>query len=206
MSSIVCPACKAYLGLGAVGAAVCPRCSAVLPVARGAATPEERAAEKEHSSDLVSGGLWLLGGTLITAITYLAAEAQGEGVYIIAWGPMLFGGIQFLRGLFGGSLRSQKVKEESCVACGFSPVEPNARRCPRCNARDPNPHIFSRYIGRGMLCGAIIGAIVGAVLGSDKGDAGQMIFTGMICTVPGAVVGFVAGFVAALAVRLFGKQ
>ncbi len=205
MSSIVCPACKAYLGLSAAGAAKCPRCSAPLPVTRRDATLEERASQKESSNDVVHGLLWLFGGTAITVITYLAAEARGEGYYLIAWGPMLVGGIQFLRGLFGGSSRRQP-EAESCAACGYAPVEPNARRCPRCNARDPNPHIFSRYIGRGMLCGMVIGAIVGGAFMANKDDAAEIIFYGMVCTVPGLVGGFFAGLLVALAVRLFGKR
>jgi hypothetical protein len=38
-----------------------------------------------------------LGGIAVTAITYLTAEESG-GRFIVAWGAMLFGGIQFLRG------------------------------------------------------------------------------------------------------------
>jgi hypothetical protein len=47
--------------------------------------------------NMVVGGLWCLGGTLVTAVTY--AAAQGGGTYTVAWGAIVFGGIQFLRGL-----------------------------------------------------------------------------------------------------------
>jgi hypothetical protein len=42
-----------------------------------------------------NGGLWFAGGGLVTAVTY----AFSEGRYIIAWGPLLFGGFQLARGL-----------------------------------------------------------------------------------------------------------
>src|SRR6266550_4768556 len=41
------------------------------------------------------GGLWFAGGALVTAVTY----AFSEGTYFLAWGPLLFGGFQLLRGL-----------------------------------------------------------------------------------------------------------
>jgi uncharacterized protein YgiM (DUF1202 family) len=49
--------------------------------------------------DMMVGGLWCLGGILVTALTYNMASESG-GHYFIAWGAILFGGIQFLRGLF----------------------------------------------------------------------------------------------------------
>jgi len=41
------------------------------------------------------GGLWFAGGGLLTAATY----AFSQGTYLIAWGPLLFGGFQLVRGL-----------------------------------------------------------------------------------------------------------
>ena len=41
------------------------------------------------------GGLWFAGGALVTALTY----AFSEGTYFLAWGPLLFGGFQLVRGL-----------------------------------------------------------------------------------------------------------
>lgn len=41
------------------------------------------------------GGFWFAGGALVTAITY----AFSEGTYFLAWGPLLFGGFQLVRGL-----------------------------------------------------------------------------------------------------------
>jgi hypothetical protein len=52
-----------------------------------------RAAAKR---DMMVGGLWCGGGILVTALTYKAAS--GGGSYVVAWGAIIFGGIQFLRG------------------------------------------------------------------------------------------------------------
>ncbi|MDI1481492.1 hypothetical protein [Polyangium sp. y55x31] len=48
--------------------------------------------------DMVVGGLWCVGGIAVTAITY-ASAANGGGRYVMAWGAIIFGGIQFVRGL-----------------------------------------------------------------------------------------------------------
>lgn len=42
-----------------------------------------------------NGGLWFAGGGLVTAATY----AFSVGTYFLAWGPLLFGGFQLVRGL-----------------------------------------------------------------------------------------------------------
>jgi curved DNA-binding protein CbpA len=41
------------------------------------------------------GGLWFAGGGVLTAATY----AFSQGRYLIAWGPLIFGGFQLVRGL-----------------------------------------------------------------------------------------------------------
>jgi hypothetical protein len=45
------------------------------------------------------GALFCIGGIIATVVTYAMASESG-GMYIIAWGPAIFGGIQFFRGLF----------------------------------------------------------------------------------------------------------
>ncbi|MEQ8786429.1 MAG: hypothetical protein RIC55_09020 [Pirellulaceae bacterium] len=45
------------------------------------------------------GALWCIGGIAVTAITFSMAS-EGGGSYIVTWGAILFGGIQFLRGLW----------------------------------------------------------------------------------------------------------
>ena len=48
---------------------------------------------------MVSGLLWAIGGSAVTYYTYQAA-ADG-GIFIIAWGAIVFGIWDFLKGLFG---------------------------------------------------------------------------------------------------------
>ena len=65
-----------------------------------AATAQSGAAESADETDAafkyaMRGGLWFAGGGVITALTY----AFSQGTYLIAWGPLLFGGFQLVRGL-----------------------------------------------------------------------------------------------------------
>ncbi len=53
----------------------------------------------QYARHMIYGTLWVIGGTVVTAATYQAASEGGT--YLIAWGAILFGGIDFLRGLFG---------------------------------------------------------------------------------------------------------
>lgn len=49
--------------------------------------------------NMLVGALWCIGGIVVTAVTYSAA-ANG-GTYVVTWGAIVFGGLQFLKGLFG---------------------------------------------------------------------------------------------------------
>ena len=51
--------------------------------------------------DMLVGGLWFFGGIAVTAITY--SMASGGGRYFLAWGAIIFGGIQFFKGLINSS-------------------------------------------------------------------------------------------------------
>jgi hypothetical protein len=53
---------------------------------------------------MLVGLLFLVGGIAITAFTYKSAVSSGGGRYIVAHGPILFGAVQFLRGV-GESMR-----------------------------------------------------------------------------------------------------
>jgi hypothetical protein len=65
-----------------------------------AADSQEHAAAYTDVADdsfryALGGGLWFAGGGVVTAATY----AFSPGVYFLAWGPLLFGGFQLVRGL-----------------------------------------------------------------------------------------------------------
>ncbi|MPM24412.1 hypothetical protein SDC9_70894 [bioreactor metagenome] len=49
------------------------------------------------NKDMLFGALWCIGGIVITAATYSAAS--GGGTYVVAWGAIIFGAIQFFKGL-----------------------------------------------------------------------------------------------------------
>lgn len=54
-------------------------------------------ARKEKAKrNMLFGALWCVGGIIVTALTYQAAS--GGGRYVIAWGAILFGAVQFIRG------------------------------------------------------------------------------------------------------------
>ena len=59
---------------------------------------QKRANREVARKNMAYGAIWCIGGTLVTALTYQAAS-EGGGHYIIAWGAIVFGGFQFLRGL-----------------------------------------------------------------------------------------------------------
>lgn len=46
--------------------------------------------------NMLYGALWCIGGIVVTAVTYSAAS--GGGTYIVTWGAIVFGTIQFFRG------------------------------------------------------------------------------------------------------------
>lgn len=51
--------------------------------------------------DLLVGGVVCVIGVVVTVVTFSAASGPGGGRYVVAWGAILFGGIQFLKGLIG---------------------------------------------------------------------------------------------------------
>ena len=49
---------------------------------------------------MVHGALWCIGGIVVTAVTFSMASANATGgSFVVAWGAILFGFIQFLKGL-----------------------------------------------------------------------------------------------------------
>ncbi len=53
---------------------------------------------KVAKKNLAVGALWCVGGLIVTIATY-AAASDGGGTYFIMWGPVIFGAIQFFKGL-----------------------------------------------------------------------------------------------------------
>lgn len=47
--------------------------------------------------NMMFGAIWCVGGIAVTLAT--RASATGGGVYIVAWGAIIVGGIQFFRGV-----------------------------------------------------------------------------------------------------------
>lgn len=59
-----------------------------------------RQAYKEQGiKNMSTGGLWFVGGSLVTGGTYYLASEQG-GTYFMTWGAIIFGGFQFLQGAY----------------------------------------------------------------------------------------------------------
>jgi len=62
-----------------------------------------KASREAGQKNMLIGALWCGGGLVVTAITYSAAA--GGGTYVVTWGAVIFGAIQFFRGvgqLWGG--------------------------------------------------------------------------------------------------------
>jgi dolichol kinase len=55
------------------------------------------AIKEKSDKDILHGALWCGGGLLITMLTY--AAASNGGIYILAWGAILYGGIRLFKGI-----------------------------------------------------------------------------------------------------------
>ncbi len=60
---------------------------------------KSRAMRSAGLKNMGIGALFCIGGIVATVVTYSMAADSGGGTYIIAWGPAIFGGFQFFRGL-----------------------------------------------------------------------------------------------------------
>ena len=56
---------------------------------------------KQANKDILRGALWCGGGLIVTMVTY--SMASGGGSYVVAWGAIIFGAIQLIRGLVNHS-------------------------------------------------------------------------------------------------------
>jgi hypothetical protein len=59
-----------------------------------------RVTKASGGKNMLYGALWCIGGIIVTAATYSSAVSSGGGRYFVAWGAIIFGGIQFLQGLY----------------------------------------------------------------------------------------------------------
>jgi hypothetical protein len=97
----------------------------------------------------------------------------------------------------------------SCRACGYRPVAYDADYCPACAAKNPNPGVVNRVVGRAMLLGALACGLVGATcgyFGLASGGAGGAIGGLLLGTLAGLVLGLVGGIIAGVAARLSGAR
>ena len=63
-------------------------------------SPEVKAERRgKYAKHILFGALWGIGGAVVTLATYSAAEPGGT--YVITWGAMGFGALEFLYGLSG---------------------------------------------------------------------------------------------------------
>ena len=66
-----------------------------------------------HKRKLVFGLLWFCGGILVTGVSAAMADDEG-GSYVAAWGAVLYGLIQIVRGPYGLA-RNQADEPEDAI-------------------------------------------------------------------------------------------
>jgi hypothetical protein len=72
-------------------------------------------------SDIRTGGLWLLGGLVITIVSY-SMVSEGGGTYLLCWGPIIFGGIQLFKGLEAEGKAKRELEETGGVVSSTEEV------------------------------------------------------------------------------------
>lgn len=56
----------------------------------------------KYKRAMLSGVLWAIGGIVVTVVSYnLARSGSFGGTYVIAWGAVIYGIYDFIRGLIG---------------------------------------------------------------------------------------------------------
>ncbi|MFB7666922.1 hypothetical protein ACFC1R_23730 [Kitasatospora sp. NPDC056138] len=67
------------------------------PAPYNVVSPQQRAIWETKGRRAIGFGVaWLVGGLLVTVVTY--SQAQGGGVYFVAWGPVLYGVYRIVTG------------------------------------------------------------------------------------------------------------
>ncbi len=67
----------------------------------------DRESAKAGPKNMLIGALWCVGGIIVTAVTF--SLATGGGTYVVAWGAIVFGAVQFIKGV----IQTQKGKNIS---------------------------------------------------------------------------------------------
>ena len=67
-------------------------------VVQNLANMRKQEIKQRANKNMGFGALWLIGGAIVTAATYSASS--GGGTYIVTYGAIIVGAIQFLQGLF----------------------------------------------------------------------------------------------------------
>ena len=63
----------------------------------GLSHDQRKALSNAYFKHMIAGILWCVGGAVLTAVTL----ALGKGSGLIFWGAIVFGVVDFFRGLFG---------------------------------------------------------------------------------------------------------
>lgn len=108
-----CPNCHEYISSAAESCRFCK--TPIDAETRNRAADEQAKENKQYRRNqylkhMGLGALLFVGGLFVTIITYaIASSGKGGGHFIITWGLVLSGGIDFLYGLVGflGELRGK---------------------------------------------------------------------------------------------------
>jgi hypothetical protein len=60
--------------------------------------PGGQLSQKEGRNDMIIGGLWIVGGLVLTIGSYMMVSESG-GRYLITYGPIIYGIIRFFKGV-----------------------------------------------------------------------------------------------------------
>jgi hypothetical protein len=106
-------------------------------------SPEKRREQaQEYGQQVLHGFLWMAGGVMVSVVTYaMASSSPSGGVYVVAWGAILFGLIKAIRGLVGGMKYGGNANEDfdeerqefTCSECGADIVRQH-QTCPNCGS------------------------------------------------------------------------
>jgi hypothetical protein len=97
----------------------------------------------------------------------------------------------------------------SCAKCNYRPVAYDADYCPSCAAKNPNPGVVNRTVGKAVPLGGLACGLLGAAwgyFGMGDGGAGPAIAGLVLGGIAGVVLGLAGGLVAGGIARLSGAR